>query len=71
MEENNRPKLLILEDDEDFRESLILEMGARGFEAFGSDNWKNLEKKGLEDTQYALVDLRLNQDSRFGVLKED
>ena len=63
MEDSARPKLLVLEDDEDFRESLILELGARGFEAYGADNWKNLDKERLEQTQYGLVDLRLNQDS--------
>ncbi|SME99657.1 response regulator transcription factor [Pseudobacteriovorax antillogorgiicola] len=69
MEDNARPKLLVLEDDEDFRESLILELGARGFEAYGSDNWKNLDKDRLESTQYGLVDLRLNQDSGLECLK--
>ena len=67
--EENRPRLLILEDDEDFRESLILELGARGFEAYGADNWKNLNQERLGGTSYGLVDLRLNQDSGLECLK--
>lgn len=64
------PKLLILEDDEDFRESLVLELGARGFESYGADNWRNLDKERVAQTQYALLDLRLNQDSGLECLKK-
>lgn len=69
MEHNGRPALLILEDDIDFRDSLVLELSVRGFAPYGADNWRNLPKERLEKTPYGLIDLRLNQDSGIECLK--
>ena len=68
MEFKNR--LLILEDDKEFFESLILELKERGFSPYGGDSWKAIEKDLLPSTDFALVDLRLNQDSGLALIQD-
>ncbi len=63
------PQFLILEDDIEFRESLIMELAERGFDTYGADNWQNLQKDRLKTTDFALVDLKLNRDTGLKCLQ--
>lgn len=55
--------IAILEDDQEFAESLELEFSARGMETYSASQWKALDKSLLQETDYALIDLRLQEDS--------
>lgn len=65
-----RPKLVILEDDTELRESWALELEDRGFDPYGASNWRKLDKEWLAETEYALVDLRLEGASGLPAIEE-
>ncbi|WP_186643788.1 response regulator transcription factor [Fluviispira vulneris] len=56
----HKKKILILEDNEDFRTSLALEFEDRGFEIIAIENMSEIPDIPI---QYAVVDLRLKNDN--------
>lgn len=59
-----RPELLLLEDDQDFRESLELEFSERGYQVFACASLAELYPElSRHAPRFAIVDLRLQGDS--------
>lgn len=59
----DRPPILIVEDDEQLREGLTLELQDRGFEAIGVSSMKEVENSQLAGIDLAVLDLRLERES--------
>ena len=62
------PLVLILEDDEELRQSLILDLEDRGFQAFGGDSWKAVDEELAAQADYAIIDQRLSYDNGLNCL---
>ena len=58
-----RPILLIVEDDSQFRQTLELEFSDRGYEVKAVGSLSELRKMGRLDLRFAIVDLRLGTES--------
>jgi len=69
------PRLLIVEDDRDFRETLVLEFSERGYQVGEAGSLQAVaellsETLQAEPWRFAIVDLRLRQDSGLAVLEQ-
>lgn len=62
--------LLIVEDDERFASTLATEFGDRGFETQQAASLSELRELDLARFRYAIVDLRLRQDSGLDAITE-
>ncbi|MFM8532103.1 MAG: response regulator transcription factor [Acidimicrobiia bacterium] len=63
--------LLIIDDDDAFRERLVRAMRDRGFDATGAPNHRRaMTIAGLESPELALVDLKLRDESGLTVVKD-
>lgn len=60
---DNRPLILIVEDDMELRNGLALELEDRGFQAVGKDTIKKLPDEELAKFELAVLDLRLERES--------
>ena len=58
-----RPTLLIVEDDPHFRETLELEFRDRGYEVMAVGSLSELRKVGRLEVRFAILDLRLGGES--------
>lgn len=64
-------RLLVVDDDEAFRESLVLEFQDRGYHCSGaSDHRSALAAAAVYRPQYAVIDLRLGGERGLEVLKD-
>ncbi|MBX2797635.1 MAG: response regulator [Myxococcales bacterium] len=64
-------KLLVVDDDDAFRESMELEFTDRGFQVFGApDHRTALGLAAVHRPSYAVVDLRLEGERGLEVLKD-
>ena len=60
--------LLIVEDDQCFADTLAAELRDRGYSVEWVDGLQAVEEKADLDYRYAVIDLRLRQDSGLDVL---
>jgi two-component system response regulator RegA len=60
---DERPSLLLVEDDERFAETLASEFRERGYDVVRVESVAELCSISIADVDYAVVDLRLRQDS--------
>lgn len=68
---NGRPRLLLVDDDDAFRESMELEFSDRGYAVFGARNHREaLQLAAANRPEYAVVDLRLGGERGLEVLKD-
>lgn len=68
---DSRPKLLVVDDDDAFRESMELEFGDRGYQVIGApDHRTALGLAAVHRPQFAVVDLRLEGERGLEVLKD-
>jgi two-component system, response regulator RegA len=68
---NGRHRLLLVDDDDAFRESMELEFGDRGYAVFGARNHREaLQLAAAHRPEYAVVDLRLGGERGLEVLKD-
>jgi two-component system, response regulator RegA len=68
-----KPRLLIVEDDAGFSETLRLEFEERGYDVFVAHSVAELSRAASETIRFAVVDLRIGQDSglhALGKIKE-
>jgi two-component system response regulator RegA len=66
-----RPKLLIVDDDDAFRESMELEFGDRGYLVYGAaDHREALQVAANHRPGFAVIDLRLGAERGLEVLKD-
>ena len=64
-----KPKLLVVDDDDAFRESMELEFGDRGYQVLGApDHRTALRLAATYQPQFAVVDLRLRSERGLEVL---
>ena len=63
-------KLLIVEDDEHFANTLATEFRDRGYETETADSLSALRDLDTATVDYAVVDLRLRQDSGLDAIRE-
>ncbi len=63
----NRKNILILEDNEDFRDSLALEFEDKGFDVIAIESMAQIPKVNLD---YAIVDLRLKNDNGINCVEQ-
>lgn len=64
------PSLLIVEDDDAFRERLVRAFRDRGFDARGAASAERAYELATEDSpEYAVVDLRIGEDSGLDVVR--
>ncbi len=63
-----KKSILILEDNEDFRESLKIEFEEKGFEVIATENIDTVPKKN-NFIDYAVVDLRLKYDNGINAIE--
>ncbi len=61
--------LLIVDDDEAFGQALAAEFRDRGYSVEWLDGLKAVERKADLEYHYAVIDLRLGQDSGLDVIK--
>ena len=61
--------LLIVDDDQLFGLALAAEFGDRGYSVEWLDGLKAVERKTELDYHYAVIDLRLRQDSGLDLIK--
>ena len=61
--------LLIIEDDTRFRETLKIEFVERGYEVYATDSTKNLAISEITEATFAIVDLRLGENSGLDEIK--
>lgn len=67
----NRPRLLIVDDDDAFRESMELEFTDRGYQVLvARDHREALAITATQRPQFAVVDLRLGSERGLEVLKD-
>ena len=62
-------KILIIDDDEVFRETLIIHFADLHIEAVGSSSFKNLSLIDLSSYSHAVVDLRIAQENGLEVIQ--
>ncbi len=62
-------KILIIDDDEVFRETLIVHFADLHIEAVGSSSFKNLSLVDLSSYSHAVVDLRIAQENGLEVIQ--
>ena len=68
---NQTKKLLVVDDDDAFRESMELEFSERGFQVLGApDHRAALGLAAIHRPAYAVVDLRLEGERGLDVLKD-
>jgi two-component system response regulator RegA len=68
---NDSRSLLIVEDDTSLRDRLVRAMRDRGYEVVGApDAASAMDLARQESPEFALVDLRLPDDSGLGVIRE-
>lgn len=66
---DTRPKILVVDDDDAYRESMELEFGDRGYQVIGApDHRSALGLAAVHRPQYAIVDLRLAGERGLEVL---
>lgn len=71
MTDSQRPRLLIVDDDDAFRESMELEFQDRGFAVFGARNHREaLSAAAAHHPDYAVVDLRLENERGLEVVRD-
>jgi len=63
-----RPRLLLVEDDQRFADTLATEFRDRGYEVEWLDSLSAVQQSPDLDHEYAVVDLRLRQDSGLDVI---
>lgn len=67
---SNRPRLLVVDDDDAFRESIELEFAERGYEVIGAPDQRTaLGLAAVHRPQFALIDLRLEGERGLEVLQ--
>jgi two-component system response regulator RegA len=67
----NRPRLLIVDDDDAFRESLELEFTDRGYAvSCARDQREALAMAAAQRPQFAIIDLRLGSERGLEVLRD-
>jgi two-component system response regulator RegA len=64
------PTLLVVEDDPLLRERLVRAFSERGFLAQGAASAAEAERASEEAPEYAVVDLRIGDDSGLAVLRQ-
>jgi len=68
---DSRPKLLVVDDDEAYRESMELEFNDRGYQVITApDHRTALGMAAVHRPQYAIIDLRLGGERGLLVLKD-
>ena len=68
---NGRPRLLLIDDDDAFRESMELEFADRGYAVFGARNHREaLQLAATHRPEYAVIDLRLGGERGLEVLRD-
>lgn len=66
-----RPRLLVVDDDDAFRESLELELADRGYQVYGArDHREAMSRAAAHQPQFAVIDLRLGGDRGLEVLRD-
>jgi len=65
---DERPRLLLVEDDQRFADTLATEFRDRGYEVDWLDSLGAVQESPALDYAYAVVDLRLRQDSGLDVI---
>ena len=71
MIDRNAPKLLVVDDDDAFRESMALEFTDRGFRVLGApDHQTALGLSAVHRPPYAVIDLRLQSERGLEVLRD-
>ena len=66
-----KPKLLVVDDDDAFREAMELEFTDRGFHVlYAADHRNALGLAAMHHPQFAVIDLRLNGERGLEVLKD-
>ncbi len=66
-----RPKLLLVDDDADFREAMSLEFADRGYEVFtAADQRAALTAAAAHAPDFAIIDLRLGGERGLEVLRD-
>jgi two-component system response regulator RegA len=69
--QTQKPKLLVVDDDDAFREAMELEFTDRGFLVLCAADHRNaLGLAAMHHPQYAVIDLRLNGERGLEVLKD-
>ena len=63
----HRKNILILEDNEDFRDSLALEFEDKGYDVIAIESMAQIPKVNLD---YAIVDLRLKNDNGINCVEQ-
>ncbi len=63
----NKKNILILEDNEDFRDSLALEFEEKGYDVIAIESMAQIPKVNLD---YAIVDLRLKNDNGINCVEQ-
>ncbi len=66
--EHEAKSLLIVEDDQRFADTLTAEFRDRGYRVEWLDSLKSVRSHGSLDFRYAVVDLRIRQDSGLDVI---
>lgn len=64
------PRLLVVEDDDSFRETLTLEFLDRGYDVCGSGNMESYQVIANKDFRFAVVDLKLNGQSGLDLVEQ-
>ncbi len=68
---DSRPKLLVVDDDDDYRESMELEFSDRGYQVIcAPDHRTALGLAAVHRPQYAVIDLRLAGERGLEVLQD-
>lgn len=68
---NGRPRLLLVDDDDPFRESMELEFSDRGYAVVGARNHREALQMALAHRpEFAVIDLRLGGERGLEVLKD-
>jgi two-component system response regulator RegA len=64
------PALLIVDDDDNFRTTLMTEFAERGYGVQGADSVEEFRRLRPVDCTLAIIDLKLDRDSGLTVLQE-
>jgi len=67
--DGREPTLLIVDDDQPFGQVLAAEFSDRGYGVEWLDGLEAVERKSELDHHYAVIDLRLRQDSGLDLIK--
>ena len=67
--DDSRRTLLVVEDDDDLRRRLVRAFSERGFDALGAATVEEALKCADDAPEYAVIDLRLGDESGLGVLR--